>query len=153
MKKEGFAKIYSTLNLTEAHTVRFLLENNGINAVIENVEMNPFFGMVAARDAEAQVWVPEEQSGEAEALLAQATQVDLEHLNLRKCRQCGVMVCDLYDYCWNCMASMKTGKVEREESPGREPEQKGRFPALYILFIIILTLLLIGFISRILMRS
>ncbi|HOT43948.1 MAG TPA: DUF2007 domain-containing protein [Spirochaetota bacterium] len=148
MKKEGYVKIYSTLNIAEAHTIKFLFENNGIEAVIENQEMNPFFGMVAAKDAEAQVWVPENASKEAAALLAESSSVDLAHIRLYKCRRCGEMVCTLFDYCWNCMASMKTGRVDLplEESQADEEKKQSRFPALYIPFVIIIALMLIGFV-------
>lgn len=154
MKKEGFVKIYTTLNLAEAHTVAFLFENNGIEAVIENKEMNPFFGIVAAKDAEAQVWVPEEQSKEAEALLAESSSRDLAHLQMATCRNCGVMVCNLYDYCWNCLADMKTGRTDRKNGEPRagEGDEGGRFPALYIPFIIIIVLMIIGIISRVVMH-
>ncbi len=149
MKKNGFAKVYSTLNIAEAHTVKFLFENNGIETVIENQEMNPFFGMVAARDAEAQVWVPKDKSKEATALLAKSSSVDLSDIKLRRCKQCGEMVCDRFDYCWNCLANMKTGKIDRDReqlSPIDEKRQV-RFPAVYILFLIIIALMLIGFIA------
>ncbi len=147
--KDGFVKIYSTLNMAEAHTVKFLFENNGIETIIENQQMNPLFGMVAAKDAEAQVWVPEEKSKEASALLAESSSIDLGTVSLARCKKCGEMVCDRFDYCWNCMASMKTGRVDRDMPP-HEPYEtagKGRFPALYILFIIIIALMVIGFIA------
>ncbi|MBP7737124.1 MAG: DUF2007 domain-containing protein [Spirochaetes bacterium] len=147
MKKNGYVKIYSTLNIAEAHTVKFLFENNGIEAVIENQEMNPLFGMVAARDAEAQVWVPEGKSGMASAVLAGASSIDLDHIKLATCRNCGELVCDRFDYCWNCMATMKTGKVDRERFQPDDAVRQARFPALYILFIIIIVLMLLGFIA------
>jgi hypothetical protein len=149
MKKDGFVKIYSTLNIAEAHTVKFLFENNGIDAVIENLEMNPFFGMVAAKDAEAQVWVPKEKSEAAAALLAESSSLDLTDIRLARCKQCGEMVCDRFDYCWNCMASMKTGRKDRELTPLQPDDtaQQVRFPALYILFIVIIALMLVGFIA------
>jgi hypothetical protein len=148
MNKEGYVKIYSTLNIAEAHTVKFLFENNGIDAVIENQEMNPFFGIVAAKDAEAQVWVPEEKSKNASALLSESSAVDLDAISLSRCKHCGEMVCDRFDYCWNCMASMKTGRVDRlrEEPMPDEVKGQSRFPALYMLFIVIVALMVIGFI-------
>jgi len=148
MKKNGYVKIYSTLNMTEAHTVRFLFENNGIDAVIENQEMNPLFGMVAARDAEAQIWVPEGMSERASALLAKASSIDLEHVKLARCRNCGELVCDRFDYCWNCMATMNTGRVDQDREVLRPDDGggQGRILALYILFIIIMALMLLGFI-------
>lgn len=155
MKKEGYIKIYSTLNIAEAHTVKFLLENNGIDAVIENQVMNPLFGMVAARDAEAQLWVPEGMSDRASALLSEASSIDLEYIRLARCRNCGELVCDRFDYCWNCMATMKTGKIDkdRERLQPDDGGGQGKIPALYIFFIIIMALMLLGFIISRLFRG
>ena len=149
MKKNGYVKIYSTLNIAEAHTVKFLFDNNGIDAIIENQEMNPLFGMVAARDAEARVLVPGDKADKASAILAGASSIDLEQINLARCRNCGELVCDRFDYCWNCMAAMKTGKVDpdRKRLQADGAGAQGRFPALYILIMVIIGLMLIGFIA------
>lgn len=128
--KEGFAILYSTLNITEAHVIRFLLEHHGIAAVIENERMNPLFGMVSAKDAEVRVLVPEEKLTEASALLKEASSIDLSRITLARCKKCGEMVCDMFDYCWNCMASMKTGEPLRDGDAGPESEKKARLPAL-----------------------
>ena len=125
--KAGFVKIYSTLNIAEAHTIAFLLENNGIEAVIENEGMTPLFGMLPAKDAEARVWVPEARYGEATRLLAESSAVDLSVKNMARCRRCGELVCDIYDYCWNCMADMKTGEEYRGARAARE--EAGRRPS------------------------
>jgi len=112
--KEDFIKIYSTLNTAEAHIIQFLLQNNGIEAIIENEDMTPLFGMVSAKDAEAQVWIPSDKQHEASALLKESSSIDISNVALVKCKRCGEMVCDRFDYCWNCMADMKTGEPSRE---------------------------------------
>jgi hypothetical protein len=111
--KEGYTKIYSTLNTVEAHIIQFLFQNNGIEAIIKNEDMTPLFGMVAAKDAETQVWVPSEMAKEASALLKESTAIDISNVKLAKCKRCGEMVCDRFDYCWNCMSDMKTGEPSR----------------------------------------
>lgn len=122
--KEGYVKIWSTLNTAEAHTILFLLENNGIEAVIENENMTPLFGMVSAKDAEARIWVPEGRYKEATRLLAASSSVDISGKNMARCRRCGELVCDIFDYCWNCMADMKTG----EPFPGGPAGAEGSEP-------------------------
>jgi hypothetical protein len=110
---EGYTKIYSTLNTAEAHIIQFLLQNNGIEAIIKNEDMTPLFGMVAAKDAETQVWVPSGREKEASALLKESSSIDISNVTLVKCKRCGEMVCDRFDYCWNCMSDMKTGEPYR----------------------------------------
>ncbi len=111
--KEGYTKIYSTLNTAEAHIIQFLFQNNGIEAIIKNEDMTPLFGMVAAKDAETQVWVPSKMEKEASALLKEASAIDISNVTLAKCKRCGEMVCDRFDYCWNCMSDMKTDEPSR----------------------------------------
>jgi hypothetical protein len=128
--KEGYAILYSTLNVTEAHVIRFLLEHHGIASVIENEGMNPLFGMVSAKDAQVRVMVPEERLSEARALLQEASSIDLSQITLARCRKCGEMVCDRFDYCWNCMANMKTGEPLRDGAAGPDTKKRGRLPVL-----------------------
>jgi len=119
--KDGYVKIYSTLNIAEAHTIAFLLENNGIEAVIENEGMTPLFGMVPAKDAEARIWVLGDRYGDATRLLSSSATVDISGKNMARCKRCGELVCDIFDYCWNCMADMQTG----EEYSGAQPVDAG----------------------------
>ena len=126
--KDGYVKIYSTLNTAEAHTIAFLLENNGIEAVIENEEMTPLFGMVSAKDAEARIWVPKDRYGDATRLLSSSSSVDISGKNMTRCKRCGELVCDIFDYCWNCMADMETGEEYRGVPPGAVADE-GRRPS------------------------
>jgi hypothetical protein len=136
--RDGYVKLYATLNLAEAHMIQFLLENNGIEAVIENEGMTPLFGMVSAKDAEARIWVPENRYGDASKLLASSSSLDISGARMARCRRCGELVCDIFDYCWNCMADMETGEDYRgaraaEEEGGRKPA----WPAwLYLLLVV-----------------
>lgn len=125
--KDGYVKIYSTLNIAEAHTIAFLLENNGIEAVIENEGMTPLFGMVPAKDAEARIWVPGDRYGDATRLLAESSTTDISGKNMARCKRCGELVCDIFDYCWNCMADMQTGEEFRGIRQG-ELEDRARRP-------------------------
>jgi hypothetical protein len=134
---DGYIKIYSTLNIAEAHMIAFLLENNGIEAVIENEDMTPLFGMVPAKDAEARIWVPESRYGDATRLVSSSSTVDISGKNMARCKRCGELVCDIFDYCWNCMADMETGEEYRgaraapDEAAGKRP----RWPVLLYAFL------------------
>ena len=135
--KDGYVKIYSTLNIAEAHTVAFLLENNGIRAVIENEDMTPLFGMVSAKDAEARIWVPEDRYGDATRLLAASSTVDISGKNMVRCKRCGELVCDIFDYCWNCMADMETGEEYRgaRSAPDDAGEKRPAWPVVLYAFL------------------
>lgn len=137
--KDGYVKIYSTLNTAEAHIIQFLLQNNGIEAIIENEDMTPLFGMVSAKDAAAQVWVLSDKQHEASALIKNASSIDISDVTLMKCKRCGEMVCDRFDYCWNCMADMKTGEPNRDiqtGTGGTVPDKSGWFRVLLFVFLI-----------------
>ena len=137
--KNDYVIIYSTLNTAEAHSIQFLLRNNGINAIIENEHMTPFFGIVSAKDAEAQILVPSDNEDAAYLLIRNASSIDLSNVRLVTCKRCGETVCDRFDYCWNCMADMKTGEVNQEmqiDDVTNIPKTSGRLPV--ILFIVLL---------------
>ncbi len=134
--KEGYAILHSTLNITEAHVIRFLLEHHGIAAAVENETMNPLFGMVSAKDAQVRILVPEERLPEAAALVKEASSIDLSKITMGRCKNCGETVCDMFDYCWNCMANMKTGEPLRDGADGPDTEKRGRLPVLLYYFLI-----------------
>jgi hypothetical protein len=139
--KDSFIKVYSTLNVTEAYVVKFLFENNGIETVIDNDDLNFFFGIVSAKDAMTDVWVPYDKYKKAADLLIEKSSIDLSLYEQITCPRCGKMNCCLFDYCWNCLANLKTGE--------RENAKIVRFPrtirksrrSLYILIILISALL------------
>jgi hypothetical protein len=141
--KDGYVKIYSTLNTAEVHIIQFLLQNNGIEAIIENENMTPLFGMVSAKDAEARVWVPTDKQHEASALLKESSSIDISNVALVKCKRCGELVCDRFDYCWNCMADMKTGEPSRQiqTDAGEDTAKKSGWLSA-VLFVVLVTGLL-----------
>jgi len=145
--KEGYTKIYSTLNTAEAHIIQFLLQNNGIEAVIKNEDMTPLFGMVAAKDAETQVWVPSGKRDEATALMKESSSIDITKVTLVKCKRCGEMVCDRFDYCWNCMSDMKTGEPYRGGETNTDTVAPGKSGRLSVLLFVSLILSLIAILA------
>ena len=143
--KQGYAILHSTLNLTEAHVIRFLMERHGIAALVENEGMNPLFGMVSARDAEVRVLVPEERLSEAKALMKEASLIDLTRITLSRCPRCGAMVCDMFDYCWNCMAGMKTGEPLPDREAASETAKRGRLSGLLYYLLIAVFLAVVAY--------
>jgi hypothetical protein len=141
--KDNFIKIYSTLNVTEAYIVKFLFENNGIETVIDNDDINFFFGIVSAKDAMTDLWVPSDKYKQATDLLVEKSSIDLSSYEQVMCPHCGKKNCGLFDYCWNCLTNLKTGELHTREnaeiagSPRAIPKSRR---SLYILIILIAVL-------------
>lgn len=142
---ENYVKIYSTMNPVEAHMVKFLLANNDIGAIVDNDELNFFFGLVAARDAMAEIWVPKEQAEKAVNLLRERSAIDLKNLDLSPCPACGTDNCGLFDYCWKCQADLTTGRRMEALSGVDDARTKSmpwiRHRSLYFLLLIIAALI------------
>jgi hypothetical protein len=147
--KEGYLPLYSTLNSAEAHMIQFLFENNGISAIIENEGMVPLFGMIPERDAAARLWVPADKYREASVLLTKSSSLDLSGAAMVRCGSCGELVCEIFDFCWNCMANMKTGEPFRREVETTldEVDTAIRFPVILYLVLAIVVLLVLGYLA------
>jgi hypothetical protein len=138
--KRGFIMVHSALNPVEAQVVRFLFENNGIEAIIDNDRINFFFGIVSAKDAMVEVWVPENKYKDAARLLLEKSSLDPAKYEMTSCPKCGEKVCSLFDYCWNCLTNLKSGeafKSERAITGAEDAEPKKHPLSLYILILLI----------------
>jgi len=147
--KSSYIMIYSTLNATEAYIVKFLFENNGIEAIVDNDKINFFFGIVSAKDAMIEVWVPGNKYKEAAKLLLEKSAIDLSKYEQIGCPRCGEKNCGLFDYCWKCLANLKSGEAYKLDQTilkeGNKKSEK-RPLSLYIL-IILIALLIAGYIA------
>jgi len=144
--KRGFIMVYSTLNPVEAQVVKFLFENNGIEAIIDNDKINFFFGIVSAKDAMVEIWVPGNKYEDAGRLLLEKSSLDLSKYEMTVCPKCGKRVCGLFDYCWNCLTNMKTGekyKIDPAITEARRLVSINRPLSIYILLLLIVSLVAI----------
>jgi hypothetical protein len=144
--KDNFIKVYSTLNVTEAYIVKFLFENNGIETVIDNDDLNFFFGIVSAKDAMTDVWVPSDKYKQAADLLVEKSSIDLSLYEQIMCPHCGKINCGLFDYCWNCLTNLKTGERENAKTVSFPRPVRKSPRSLYIL-IILISVLLSGYLA------
>ena len=147
--KNNYIMIYSTLNATEAHIVKFLFENNGIEAIVDNDKINFFFGIVSAKDAMIEIWVPENKYKEAAQLMLEKSEIDLSKYDQVACPRCGEKNCGLFEYCWNCLANLKTGeayKLDQTILTDRDKKYEKRPLSLYIL-IVLIALIIAGYIA------
>ena len=147
--KNNYIMVYSTLNATEAHIVKFLFENNGIEAIVDNDKINFFFGIVSAKDAMIEVWVPENKYKEAAQLLLEKSAIDLSKYEQVGCPRCGEKNCGLFDYCWKCLANLKTGeayKLDQTKLTIGDKKSEKRPLSIYIL-IALIALIIAGYIA------
>jgi len=147
--KNNYIMIYSTLNATEAHIVKFLFENNGIEAIVDNDKINFFFGIVSAKDAMIEIWVPENKYKEAAQLMLEKSEIDLSKYDQVACPRCGEKNCGLFEYCWNCLANLKTGEaymLDQTILTDRDKKYEKRPLSLYIL-IVLIALIIAGYIA------
>ncbi|OHD71042.1 MAG: hypothetical protein A2W19_08505 [Spirochaetes bacterium RBG_16_49_21] len=147
--KNNFIKIYSTLNATEAYIVKFLFENNGIETIMDNDEINFFFGIVSAKDAMAELWVPADKYKQAADLLIQKSSIDLSSYEQVRCAHCGEKNCGLFDYCWNCLTNLKTGELYRYDQPeiSDAPRKAAKRPRTLYLLIILIAMVVFGYLT------
>ena len=147
--KSNYIMIFSTLNATEAHIVKFLFENNGIEAILDNDKINFFFGIVSAKDAMIEVWVPENRYKEAAQLLIEKSAIDLSKYKQVGCPRCGEKNCGLFDYCWNCLTNLATGEAFKPDQtpPVYEKKRPARRPLSLYILILLIALIIAGYLA------
>lgn len=95
--------VYSSLNMAEVHLVRSLLTREGIGSRIRRQFLAPLMGEIPADDARAELLVPAERLGAAEAIINEARNAaDVE----RPCPVCGEMNPGAFELCWSCGAEI-----------------------------------------------
>jgi hypothetical protein len=142
--KNNFVLIYSTLNQMEAHIIKFLFDNNGIETIIDNDRMNFFFGIVSAQDAMTDVWVPQNKYRQAIDLLREKSSLDPAKFKESACPRCGEINCGLFDYCWKCTADLKTGELHDEGRLNTNTTGEASHKHLLPLFILIILMALLA---------
>jgi len=101
-------RIYSALNLPDAHIVANLLAQSGIAVQIFNTNAAGALGELPVDAAQPQVWIEnDEQEAKAKDLIAahQKAHADAEP---SPCHQCGEMNPGNFETCWNCAAVLRS---------------------------------------------
>ena len=70
MKDSNLVQVYSVSGQLQGQMIRIFLESKGISAFVEEESAGTVFGMGVGPLAEAKLFVPEEQAGQARELLA-----------------------------------------------------------------------------------
>jgi hypothetical protein len=99
-------KLYSAGSLPDAHLIRNLLEQAGIEALVLNENAQGGVGQLPVMDAYPQIWIANERDLTRAKEIVEA----FEHMpairsNLR-CGQCAEDNPSTFQLCWNCGSSL-----------------------------------------------
>jgi Putative prokaryotic signal transducing protein len=99
-------RIYTAINLPDAHIVANLLAQIGIRSRVLNANMSSITGELPVDVAAPQVWV-EEARDEARARAAVEQFLKPSVGTPRKCPKCGEENPAAFDLCWSCGAGLE----------------------------------------------
>lgn len=99
-------KLYSATSLPDAHLIRNLLDQSGIDVHIFNENAQGGVGQLPVADAYPQIWVDDERDFQrAREILESFLKMPAIGNNLH-CRQCDEDNPTTFQICWNCGASL-----------------------------------------------
>lgn len=99
-------KLYSAASLPDAHLIRNLLDQAGIEAHVFNENAQGGVGQLPVMDAYPQVWIVDERDlSRARGIVEAFEHMPSIRSNLR-CRQCSEDNPSTFQLCWNCGASL-----------------------------------------------
>ena len=97
-------RVYTALNLPDAHLLRDLLQQAGIAAHVFNENANSLVGLVPVAAGQPQVWIAQlHQERHAKAVIADY-QSRSPTTVIKTCNACGESSPGEFDSCWNCGA-------------------------------------------------
>lgn len=95
-------RIYSALNLPDAHIVANLLAQAGIATQIFNTNAAGALGELPVDAAQPQVWIENDAQEVRARELIEAHQTANVRTAQRACLSCGEMSPGNFETCWNC---------------------------------------------------
>ena len=102
----GVKKLYSASSLPDAHLIRNLLEQAGIEAHVFNENAQSGVGQLPVMEAYPQVWIVNEHDLERARRIVEAfEQMPAIRSNLR-CDRCSEDNPTTFQLCWNCGAAL-----------------------------------------------
>lgn len=97
-------RVYTALNLPDAHLLRDLLQHAGIAAHVFNENANSLIGFLPVTSGLPQVWITQvHQEQHANAVIADY-QTRSPTTVTRQCAACAESSPGEFDSCWNCGA-------------------------------------------------
>ena len=116
-------KVYATPFAPTAHIASELLEDNGIEAVIQDESLPILAGAVPWQDTWPSVWVKDADEAAAFELLKDFGKetTSKEEGEDRTCPVCGEKINAQFGSCWKCAAAEPAEPSEMESLPSNEP--------------------------------
>jgi hypothetical protein len=99
-------RVYSALNLPDAHIVANLLTQAGIAVQIFNVNAAGALGELPVDAAQPQVWVEDDIHESRARALIESHQKHRVQTAQQPCHQCGELNPGNFEVCWNCGAAL-----------------------------------------------
>jgi len=113
--KSALEKVFTGKDSVEAHYVCDLLQERGIWAVVMGENLEAALGAIPPTyDTSPAVWVRPEEAEAAKAFVAEYTEKEMTPAGESQgktwqCPNCGEMIDQQFDQCWNCQAQRPTG--------------------------------------------
>jgi hypothetical protein len=100
-------KLYSATSLPDAHLIRNLLDQSGIDVHVFNENAQGGVGQLPVADAYPQIWVADERDyPRAREILEGFLNMPAIRNNLH-CRECDEDNPTTFQICWNCGANLE----------------------------------------------
>lgn len=97
-------RVFSTYDLIAAHHARNMLEAAGIRAEVRNWRLASAMGELPPAECQAEVWVDEAHSAQAERLLREEAPAAGPPWT---CAGCGERIEPQFTQCWRCGAARR----------------------------------------------
>jgi hypothetical protein len=104
-------RVYTAVNLPDAHLLRDLLQQAGIAAHVFNENANSLLGFVPVSAGQPQVWIAQlHQEPHAQAVIADY-QSRRPTNETRWCSSCGESNPGEFDFCWKCGTTLGVSRA------------------------------------------
>ncbi|MCO7224838.1 DUF2007 domain-containing protein [Pleionea sp. CnH1-48] len=97
-------RLTSCANVIEAHTLKGLLERDGIEVFLKGEMLAGALGELPVDMAQVELYVSEEQWSRASSIIEQYTGSTIEEAEEWTCQSCHEDNGREFEYCWNCQA-------------------------------------------------
>lgn len=95
-------KVYTAVNLPDAHLVMHLLRHQGIDARVLNENATSVLGEIPVSAAQPQVWVMDADLAARAHSIIDAFSRRPASGSARACSDCGEQNPEEFEICWNC---------------------------------------------------
>jgi hypothetical protein len=99
-------RVYRALNLPDAHIVRAMLEQSGIEAHVFNENAQSGVGQLPVTEAYPEIWLADERDLDRAKALVREFETAPRVTGSVRCPACGEENPANFQVCWSCSASL-----------------------------------------------